>query len=165
MPEFTYTALPDQEDVHDGLFLGHLDVTGNTGAATTRSSRQPDGGMGIILFPAMVDLLDGLADLLQRGRGKFVCSDIGLPLTFKLKGQKMSIKRRLTVIDESSPRIVAEAVWDATQTLLGSHLPRVTTATEHTDFAQDGTIEYIDYRIQLPAAMSRFQEARRSITS
>jgi hypothetical protein len=165
VPEFIYTPLPDQEDIHDGLFLGHLDVTGNAGTATTRSSRQSDGGMGIILFPALVDLLDGMAGLLRSGRGRFTCSDIGLPLTFKLKGRTMSIKRRLTVIDESSPQAVSDAVWAAARTLSDSCLPLVTTATEHTDFTESGTVEYIDYRIQLPAAMARFQDARKSIAS
>jgi hypothetical protein len=164
VPEFVYTPLPDQEDVDDGLFLGHLDVVGNAGTATTRTSRGPDDGMGIILFPALVDLLDGVGGLLRRGRGRFAASDIGLPLTFKLKGQVMSIRRRLTVIDESSPQTVADAVWAAAQKLSGSHLARVATATEYTDLTADGEVEYIDYRVQLPAAMARFQDARKSFT-
>ncbi|MGW5654061.1 hypothetical protein [Streptomyces humi] len=164
MPEFVFTPLADQEEVEDGLFLGHLDVMGNRGTATTRTSRLPDGGMGIILFPALLDLLDGVGDLLRHGQGRFTCSDIGLPLTFKLKGQVMSIKRRLTVIDESSPWAVADAVWTATQKLADSHLARATTSTEYTEITQDGNVEYIDYRVQLPAAMSKFQETRNMLT-
>ncbi len=165
MTEFTFSPLTDQDDFKDGLFLGHLDVSGNRGSATTRSSRQPDGGMGIILFPVLVDLLNGLAGLLQRGRGKFTSADMGLPLTFKLKDQVMTIKRRFTVIDESSPQAVADAVWAAAQQLSDSHLGRVTAATEYTEITEDGRTEQIDYRVQVPAAMSRFQEARRSISS
>ncbi|MEU2621816.1 hypothetical protein ABZ642_27355 [Streptomyces sp. NPDC007157] len=165
MPEFIYTPLADQEDVEDGLFLGHLDVTGNAGTATTRTTGRPDGGMGIILFPDLVDLLDGVAELLRRGRGRFATSGMGPTLTFKLKGGVMSIKHRLKVIDESSPQAVADAVWTASQRLSDSLLARVTTSTEHTDIMEDGNIGYIDYRVQLPAAMSRFQEARQSLTS
>ncbi|MFJ6084338.1 hypothetical protein ACIQI8_23335 [Streptomyces sp. NPDC092369] len=164
MPEFVYTPLPDQEDIDDGLFLGHLDVTGNAGTTTTRASRRPDDGMGILLFPALLDLLDGVGGLLRRGRGRFASCDIGLPLTFKLKGQVMSIRRRLTVLDESSPQAVADAVWVAARKLSDSHLARVVTATEYTDITADGEVEYIDYRVRLPAAMSRFQDARKSLT-
>ncbi|RPE41669.1 hypothetical protein EDD90_4760 [Streptomyces sp. Ag109_O5-1] len=164
MPEFIYTPLSDQDDIEDGLFLGHLDVMGKSGTATTRTTRRPDGGMGIILFPAVVDLLDGMTGLLRRGRGRFTSSGMGPPLTFKLNGQVMSIRRRLTVIDESSPQAVADAVWAAAQKLSNALLPRVTEATEYTETMEDGSIGYIDYRVQLPAAMSRFQEARKSLT-
>ncbi|MFB7493947.1 hypothetical protein ACFC09_04440 [Streptomyces sp. NPDC056161] len=164
MPEFIFTPLADQEQIDDGLFLGHLDVTGNSGTATTRSPRHPDGGMGIILFPALVDLLDGVGRLLRQRRGRFTCSDLGLPLTIKLKGQVMSVRRRLTVIDESSPQAVADAVWIAAQQLSDDLLARVTAPTEYTEIGKGGAAEYIDYRIQLPRAMSAFQDARKSIT-
>ncbi|MEV5955599.1 hypothetical protein AB0M11_17815 [Streptomyces sp. NPDC051987] len=160
-----YTLLDDQDDVLDGMFQGHLDVRGSSGKATSRNPRKPDGGIGIILFPALVELLDGVSDLLQRGRGTFKCSEaIGLPLKFKLKDGLMTISHRWTVIDESSPRITAAAVWAAAQQLAGSLLGRVTEPTEHIETAADGTVRYIDFRVQVKESLARFAEAQEQIS-
>ncbi|WP_129307521.1 hypothetical protein [Streptomyces sp. L2] len=162
MPEFAFTPLADQEDVLDGMILGHIDITGKSGSATTRSPRVPDGGLGILLLPAVVDLLDGVAGLLRRGRGRFTCSDAGV--TFRLKDRVLTMRRMFTVLDESSPHAVAEALGTAAQRLSDSHLPGIKAPTEDTTVAEDGTIEYVDYRIRLPEAIAAFQDARRSLT-
>ncbi|MEU9243251.1 hypothetical protein [Streptomyces sp. NPDC048385] len=164
MPEFLYTLLADQDDVFDGMFQGHLDVTGISGKATSRNPRKPDDGMGIILFPALVELLDGVSELLQHGRGTFKCSEtIGLPLKFKLKDERMTISHRWTVIDESSPHSTAAALWSAAQQLTGSLLGRVTEPTGHTETAADGTVRYIDFRVQVKESLARFEEAKEQI--
>jgi hypothetical protein len=163
VPEFTITPLDGQDDVTDGLFLGHLDVKGSSGSATTRSSRQPDGGMGIVLFPVVVDLLNGLAGLLERGRGKFASDDMGLSLTFKLKDGTVTVKKGFSTLDESPARDVADAVWTAAKGLSDSLLEQVTEATEHSEITEDGTYVPIDYRVQLPKALARFQEARAAV--
>jgi hypothetical protein len=164
VPEFTFTPLTDQENVSDGTFLGHLDVSGSSGSATTRSSRQPDGGMGIVLFPALVDLLDGVGELLQGGRSTFKCSDVGLPLKFKLKNGVMTTSHRWSEIDDSTPQAVADALWSAAQKLADSHLGRVTEPSEHIDVLEDGSIGAIDFRVQVKNAMARFEDARRQLS-
>ncbi|QKW06516.1 hypothetical protein HUT18_08975 [Streptomyces sp. NA04227] len=161
MPEFTFTPLTDQEDVSDGMFLGHLDVNGSSGSATTRSARQPDGGMGIVLFPALVELLDGVGTLLRDGGGKFKCSDIGLPLKFTLKNEVLTTGQGWSRIDESAPGIVADSLWSAARSLVDSHLGRVTRPTEHAGVLADGGIEVIDFRTQVKDAMDRFEDTRR----
>ncbi|MEV6760995.1 hypothetical protein AB0N16_10165 [Streptomyces sp. NPDC051105] len=164
MPEFLYSALDDQDDVLDGMFQGHLDVKGSSGSATSRNPRHADGGMGIILFPALVDLLDGVSQLLRRERGTFKCSGIGLPLKFKLKDGRMTISHRWTVIDESSPQSTATALWTAAQQLAGSLLDRVTEPTHYTETAPDGTDRYIDFRVQVKESLTRFEESKAQIT-
>jgi hypothetical protein len=159
VPEFTFTPFTDQDDIKDGLFMGHLDVSGSAGSVTTRSSRPSDKDWGVVLFPVVIDLLDGLAGLLERGRGKFTSTDMGLPMAFILKGQVMTIRRWFTVIDESSPQAVADAVWAAAQRLVDSHLRQVTEATKYIESVADG-FQPIDYRAQVPAAMARLQKAR-----
>ncbi|MFG3017938.1 hypothetical protein ACGFZQ_05200 [Streptomyces sp. NPDC048254] len=160
MPEFLYTTLDDQDDVLDGMFQGHLDVKGSAGSATSRNPRQSDGGVGIILFPALVDLLDGVSELLRRGRGTFKCSGIGLALKFKLKDGRMTISYRWTVIDDSSPQSTASAIWTAAQQLTDGILGRVTEPTRYTERADDGTDRYIDFRIQVKESLERFEVAR-----
>jgi hypothetical protein len=164
VPEFLFAPLDDQEDVLDGMFLGHLDVTGSSGNATSRNPRHPDGGMGIILFPALVDLLDGVGTLLRRERGTFRCSDIGLPLKFKLTNGLMTISNRWTVIDESTPQSTALALWTAAQQLTGSLLGRVTEPTEYTETTDEGIIRYIDFRVQVTKSLTRFDESKNQIT-
>jgi hypothetical protein len=164
VPDYTFTPLTDQEDVNDGAFLGHLDVNGSSGSATTRSSRQPDGGMGIVLFAALVDLLDGVGELMRDGRGTFKCSDIGLPLKFKLKNGAMTTSHRWSEIDQSAPQDVADAVWSAARKLADSHLGRVTEPSEHIDVLEDGSIGAIDFRVQVKNAMARFEDARRQLS-
>ncbi|MEU6278722.1 hypothetical protein [Streptomyces sp. NPDC047028] len=162
MPEFAFTPLAGQEDVLDGMFLGHIDITGKSGSATTRSPRDPDGGMGILLLPAVVDLLDGVAGLLRRGRGRFTCSDAGV--TFRQKERVLMIRRMFTVLDDSSPQAVAESLGTAAQRLSDSHLSGIKAPTEDTTVTEDGTIEYVDYRYRLPEAIAAFQDVRRSLT-
>ncbi|MBW8799472.1 MAG: hypothetical protein JF597_39625 [Streptomyces sp.] len=160
MPEFLYSTLDDQDDVIDGMFQGHLDVKGSAGSATSRNSRQPDGGPGIILFPALVDLLDGVSELLQRGRGTFKCSGLGLSLKFRLRDGRMTISHRWTVIDDSSSQSTAAAIWTAAQQLTDSVLGRVTEPTRYVERAEDGTDRYIDFRIQVKESLARFEESR-----
>ncbi|MEU0966549.1 hypothetical protein ABZ357_14470 [Streptomyces sp. NPDC005917] len=164
MPEFLYTPLDRQEDVLDGMFQGHLDVMGSSGKATSRNPKKPDGGIGIILFPALVDSLDGVGALLQSGRGTFKCTDvIGLPLKFKLKDGRMTISHRWTLVDESSAQSTATALWTAAQQLTGNLLGRITEPTGHTEIADDGTIRYIDFRVQVKESMTRFNASRERI--
>ncbi|MEU2422908.1 hypothetical protein ABZ619_18120 [Streptomyces sp. NPDC007851] len=164
MVEFLYTALADQEDVLDGMFQGHLDVKGNSGSATSRNPRHPDGGMGIILFPALVELLDGVGELLRRGHGTYKCSGIGLPLKFKLKDGSMTISQRWTVIDESSPKSTATALRTAAHELADGLLGRVTEPTEYIERAPDGSDRYIDFRVQVKESLTRFEESKAQIT-
>lgn len=164
MPEFLYTALDDQDDVLDGMFQGHIDVKGSSGSATSRNPRHADGGVGIILFPALVDLLDGVSELLQRGRGTFKCSIIGLPLKFKLKDGRMTISHRWTVIDNSPPQSTATAIWTAAQQLTGSLLGRVTEPTRYIEKTADGSDRYIDFRVQVKESLTRFNETKAQIT-
>ncbi|MFJ8788127.1 hypothetical protein [Streptomyces sp. NPDC102462] len=164
MPEFTFTPLTDQDEVSDGTFLGHLDVSGSSGKATTRSSRQAGGGMGIVLFAALDELLDGVGTLLREGRGTFKSSDIGLPMKFKSKNGVLTTSHRWSQIDESTPEAVADALWSAAQELARTHLGRVTEPSGHIDILEDGSIGAIDFRVQVRNAMSRFEEARRQLS-
>ncbi|WP_405870271.1 hypothetical protein [Streptomyces sp. NBC_00005] len=164
MPEFVYIPFDGQDDVLDGMFQGHLDVTGSSGNATSRNPRQPDGGVGVIIFPALVEVLDGVGTLLRRGRGTFKCSEIGLPLKFKLKNGRMTISHRWTMIDESSPQSTATALWTAAQQLTGSLMGRVTEPTGHTEMADGGTVRYIDFRVQVNESLTRFEEAKAQIS-
>ncbi|NUP74080.1 MAG: hypothetical protein HOQ07_05435 [Sinomonas sp.] len=160
MPEFAYTPFDDQDDILDGMFQGHLDVKGSSGNATSRNPRHPDEGVGVIIFPALVETLDGVGALLRSGRGTFKCSEIGLPLKFKLKDGRMTIGHRWKTIDDSSPEATATALWTAAQQLAESLLDRVTEPTEHTEMTGDGTIRYIDFRVQVKESLTRFEAAK-----
>lgn len=120
--------------------------------------------MGIILFPALVELLDGVGELLRRGRGTFKCSGIGVPLKFKLKDGSMTISHRWTVIDESSPQSTATALWTAAHELAASLLDRVTEPTGYIERTADGSDRYIDFRVQVKESLTRFEESKARIT-
>lgn len=164
MPEFRFTVNPGQDDVTDGGFMGHLDIVGSAGQITTRSKSQPDGGPGLFVFQAMVELLEGVAKLIERGRGSFQY-DFVVTAKFKIKRDgTLAIGRWGKAIDESSPRDVADALLRAAKDLAARHLASVTEPTEFMDERPDGTLEYRDYRTRTQNALARLEASASGLT-
>ncbi|MFE3164298.1 hypothetical protein [Streptomyces sp. NPDC059224] len=154
-----------QDDVKDGLVFGHIDVRGPNAQASSRS-RDKDGGLGIQVFVVLPDLLDGLGTLLRRGRGTFNFTDPMFSIKFKLdKRGNLTISHRRTMIDESTPEVVAEAVWSAAEEFTDRYLDHITEATDFTTISDTGEIQNVEIRPRVVAAMARFQNTLNNLKS
>ncbi|MGW7488463.1 hypothetical protein [Streptomyces sp. NPDC054786] len=164
MPEFRFTVNPGQDDVTDGTFMGHLDIMGSTGEVTTRWRSHPDGGPGLFVFLSVLELLDGVGKLVERGRGTFRY-DYDISVKFKLKRDgTLAISRRGKTVDASPQRVVAEALLRASKDLAARHLASVTEPTDIVDVRDDGSREYRDYRTRTENALARFEAGTRGLT-
>ncbi|MFI9030631.1 hypothetical protein [Streptomyces sp. NPDC053560] len=157
MPEFRFTVHPGQDDITDGMFMGHLDVVGSSGQITTRESKPADGGPGLLVFQVLLDLLDGVGKIIERGRGTYR-HNFMVTMTFKLKRDgTMVISRWGKTIDESPSKEVARALLLASQEVARTHLPRISEPTDVAEVAEDGSLEYRDYRSRTEKALARFE--------
>ncbi|MFC6062534.1 hypothetical protein [Streptomyces ochraceiscleroticus] len=161
MPEFRFTVHPGQDEITDGMFMGHLDVVGNSGEITTRESKHADGGAGLVVFQVLLELLDGVGKIIERGRGTYR-HNFMVTITFKLKRDgTMVISRRGKTIDESPSREVAHALLAAGREVARTHLSRISEPTDYVDTAEDGSLEYRDYRPRTEKALARFEAIAR----
>lgn len=157
MPEFRFTVHPGQDEITDGMFMGHLDVVGNLGQITTRESKHADGGPGLVVFQVLLELLDGVGKVIERGHGTYR-HNFMVTITFKLKRDgTMVISRWGKKIDESPSGEVAHALLLAGQEVARAHLPRISEPTAYTDAAEDGSLEYRDYRTRTKKTLARFE--------
>ncbi|MGW0731582.1 hypothetical protein [Streptomyces sp. NPDC002851] len=164
MPEFRFTVHHDQDDVTDGTFVGHLDIVGSTGQITTRWKKHPDGGPGLYVFLAMLQLLDGVGTLIERGRGTFRF-DYETTAKFKIKRDgTLVISRWGKTIDASPPRAVADALLRAAKDLAARHLASITEPTDTVDVREDGSLEYRDYRTRTENALARLEVTVKGLT-
>ena len=99
MPSFAFSV--DDDPPHSGFSLGHLDVSGSDGTATTRG-HVPDQRLMVYLSAAQ--LLWDVRVLLDAGRGtrKFVGADSSFTLVFTLKKARVETRHGGQVIDVST---------------------------------------------------------------
>lgn len=77
----TFVFSVDDDPPHSGFSLGHLDITGSMGTATTRGSRSPDERM--MVYPQVTQLLWDTRVLADAGKGQR--SFTGIDTTFDLR--------------------------------------------------------------------------------
>ncbi|CCH29469.1 hypothetical protein ABZ816_16020 [Actinosynnema sp. NPDC047251] len=119
MPSFAFSV--DDDPPHSGFSLGHLDVSGSDGTATTRG-HVPDERLMVYL--AAAQLLWDVRVLVDAGRGtrKFVGTDSSFTLVFSLKKAEVETRHGRQAIDVSTVDDFRAAVLDGARGLyeLGS---------------------------------------------
>ena len=120
MVQFRFSVL-DEEHPLDGSELGHMEVFGSSGTASSLNAP----GQPMLIHVSLCLLLDGLRPVIRAGRGSFTFDAVGCPFSLAFKARKngpLVISTGRTVIDESPLMTTATALWSATQELLDPRL-------------------------------------------
>ncbi|MGW7296574.1 MULTISPECIES: hypothetical protein [unclassified Streptomyces] len=121
--EFTFSVADDQQPPPSGFDLGHMDVRGSEGEASSRD-RTPDQAMMIYL--SLTLLLDGLRQFLT-GRDRTYESaavDSSFSLHFARRGDGLvETSHAGEVVDRSTEKELAGSVFRAAEQFGRTHLP------------------------------------------
>ncbi|MEV5757770.1 hypothetical protein ACIQHU_08350 [Streptomyces tendae] len=123
--KFEFSVDEDETPPPSGFDLGHIDVWGSVGMATTRD-RDPAGGAMIYL--TVTSLLDGLRTFLSGESRSYESTavDSSFSLTFT-RGRDGSIETRCggSLVDRSPAAGVAAAVHAAAKRFADAHLEQL----------------------------------------
>lgn len=94
-----------------GFDLGHMIITSDN-ITISSCNRVPDQSM--MIFPTIVDLLDGLRVFLKDKKikqYKLVCADSSFAIFFKKKGSDICIKVDDKIVSELNEKLLAKQIY------------------------------------------------------
>ncbi|MFD7657436.1 hypothetical protein ACFV4N_25960 [Actinosynnema sp. NPDC059797] len=143
MPFFTFSV--DDDPPHSGFSLGHLDVSGSHGTATTRG-HVPDERL--MAYLAAAQLLWDVRVLVDAGRGrrKFVGTDSSFTLFFRLRKAKVETLHGGQVIDVSTVDDLRAAVLDGARSLYELGFAEIEEDREPLDDLSSAITKYESWR-------------------
>jgi hypothetical protein len=104
-----------------GLSRGNVTLTGEQGRVTS-AGRTPD--QSVLVFLAIVDLLDGLSALLSRPQAdewEWIGHDSSFQVVFRRRDGRFAVEAMREPIGEATDRELARAVWQATSGFAAEH--------------------------------------------
>ncbi|MEW1774800.1 hypothetical protein [Streptomyces sp. NPDC086777] len=147
---FEFSVAENEAPPPSGFDLGHMDVRGDRGAASSRD-RTPDQAMMIYLSLPL--LMDGLRRFLSSRDRSFTTSavDSSFSLTFR-RGDDGSIETLHdgTVIDRSSAEDLTSAVYTAAERFARPRLPLLPEDDAGREDLEKSLAEFRDFVLQLP---------------
>ena len=118
MEPFRFEVLDAPERIH-GLDLGHITISAPAGEITSKG-RTPDQAM--MLFPSIVDLLDGISRVASSSKGatfRFCSVDSSFEVIFaRGKGDEIHLTRDRKSFGVVPARELVEALWAGVTALL-----------------------------------------------
>lgn len=123
--EFRFSIDENVPPPPSGYDLGHVDVSGSLGEATSRGGARD---RAMMIYLSLTLLLDGLRRFLS-GRDRSYTSaavDSSFSLTFKRsKGGLIETTHEGDLVDRSTPREVAAAVYTGAREFAADNLPQL----------------------------------------
>ncbi|MEV5955886.1 hypothetical protein AB0M11_19295 [Streptomyces sp. NPDC051987] len=151
---FEFSVAENVAPPPSGFDLGHMDVRGDRGAASSRD-RTPDQAMMIYLSLSL--LLDGLCRFLSGRARTFTTAaiDSSFSLTFRRrKDGSIETLHDGMVIDRSSAEDLASAVYTAAERFAGPRLPLLPEDDAGREDLEKSLAEFGEFMTQLPQVNS-----------